>query len=143
MFYDDEEEIIRPLERIDFLYIMMKGRVKEVSLDRDIVAVYRQKDTFEARALMEGVSRHRFVVQEQALLYRLPKALVLSVMEENPRFGLYFYAGVAEKLAKLSDARHNGEFHNLFNATIGEAYRPCAPILHADQSALYAAQCLK
>lgn len=143
VFFDDDEDIIRPLEKIDYLYIVIKGRVKEVGTDGEIVALYRQNDTFEARALIEGSSRHRFVVQEQALLYRLPKASVLAVMEENPRFGLYFYAGVAEKLAQLSDARHDGEFHNLFNATVGEAYRRASDKLCADQSALSAAEFMK
>lgn len=124
VFYNDGDTILEPQQDIAHLYVVIKGIVCETAADGEIIALYREKDSFEARALMEGKSQHQFTVQEQALLYRLPRAALMDIMAANPRFGAYFYAGVAEKLAQLSQSGQEQEMASLFSATIREAYRP-------------------
>lgn len=109
-FFHNGESIIRPEEPIEFLYVVMKGLVKEIGADGDVVSLYHPRDTFEARGLIEGVSHHQFVVEEEALVYTIPKDVVLKIIESNPRFGAYCYASVADKFASLSNSKNESEF---------------------------------
>lgn len=143
VFFDDGEVIIRAQQAIEHLYVVIKGLVAEQAGDGEVLALYRQGDSFEARALMEGSAPNDFVVQEQALLYRLPRAAVLEVMESSPGFGAYFYAGVAEKLAKLSARRSEYEMESLFTATVQDAYRHNTLWLDGDCTLAQAAAAMK
>lgn len=142
-FYRDDELIIEPNRAIEFLYVVMKGLVKEVSPEGEVMGVYRAHDTFEARALVEGTSQNSFVAAEEALVYKLPKACVLHLMEGNRRFGAYFYASVAEKLANRSESPDEDEFESLFTARIRDAYRDNTVWLDGSATVLDAARLMK
>ena len=105
VFYDDEAVIIEANTPIQMLYVVVKGLVREVNSANEVVAVYRARDTFEARGLIEGTNPNRFDVLEQALLYAIPKATVTELINANPQFGAYFYASVAQKLSNMASAK--------------------------------------
>ncbi len=142
-FFKDNEVIIEEEQPIEHLYVVIKGLVKEAGDDGDVLALYREHDTFEARALVEGSSHHQFVVEEEALVYTIPKATVLQLMEDNPRFGAYFYASVAEKLSSHSVDHNAQEFESLFTAKVRDAYRHNTVWLEGGASILEAAQAMK
>lgn len=142
-FFDNDETIIQPQQDIEHLYVVIKGLVKEVGVDGEVIALYHPRDTFEARALVEGYSQHQFVVEEEALVYVIPKSAILEVMESNTRFSAYFYASVAEKLANLSNSQNSSEFESLFTATVGDAYRHNTVWLDGETSILDAAKVMK
>lgn len=142
-FFHNGESIIRPEEPIEFLYVVMKGLVKEIGADGDVVSLYHPRDTFEARGLIEGVSHHQFVVEEEALVYTIPKDVVLKIIESNPRFGAYCYASVADKFASLSNSKNESEFESLFTAKVRDAYRDNPTWLEGGDSVLCAAEVLK
>lgn len=142
-FFHNGESIIRPEEPIEFLYVVMKGLVKEIGADGDVVSLYHPRDTFEARGLIEGVSHHQFVVEEEALVYTIPKDVVLKIIESNPRFGAYCYASVADKFASLSNSKNESEFESLFTAKVRDAYRDNPTWLEGSDSVFRAAEVLK
>ncbi len=142
-FFHNGESIIRPEEPIEFLYVVMKGLVKEIGADGDVVSLYHPRDTFEARGLIEGVSHHQFVVEEEALVYTIPKDVVLKIIESNPRFGAYCYASVADKFASLSNSKNESEFESLFTAKVRDAYRDNPTWLEGGDSIFRAAEVLK
>ncbi|KLT72233.1 hypothetical protein PL75_09125 [Neisseria arctica] len=142
-FFNDDEVIISPQQNIDHLYVVIKGMIKETGPDGEVLAIYRPRDTFEARALVEGASSHQFAVEEQALVYTIPKATVMQLMESNPRFGAYFYASVAEKLSSLSVNSKQHEFESLFTAKVRDAYRHNTVWLDGSASILDAAKVMK
>lgn len=142
-FFHNGESIIRPEEPIEFLYVVMKGLVKETGADGDVVSLYHPRDTFEARGLIEGVSHHQFVVEEEALVYTIPKDVVLKIIESNPRFGAYCYASVADKFASLSNSKNESEFESLFTAKVRDAYRDNPTWLEGSDSVFRAAEVLK
>ncbi len=142
-FFHNGESIIRPEEPIEFLYVVMKGLVKEIGADGDVVSLYHPRDTFEARGLIEGVSHHQFVVEEEALVYTIPKDVVLKIIESNPRFGAYCYASVADKFASLSNSKNESEFESLFTAKVRDAYRDNPTWLEGGDSVFRAAEVLK
>ncbi|GHA67684.1 hypothetical protein GCM10009007_05470 [Formosimonas limnophila] len=142
-YYDDETVIIEADEPVAFLYVVIKGLVREVTLDGEILSLYDAKDTFESRALVEGQTPHRFIVQEQALLYTIPKETITELMESNPRFGAYFYASLADKLSNIAQTQDAQQFESLFAAKIRDAYRQNATWLNGSDSILQAAQTMK
>ena len=142
-FFHNGESIIRPDEPIEYLYVVMKGLVKETGADGDVVSLYHPRDTFEARGLIEGVSHHQFVVEEEALVYTIPKGVVLKIIESNPRFGAYCYASVADKFASLSNSKNESEFESLFTAKVRDACRGSPTWLEGGDSVFHAAEVLK
>lgn len=121
VFFDDNAPIISAGEPLEALYVVIKGVVKELGDDGEVMALYRTNDSFEARALFETVSTHSFIAVEQSLVYAIPKSVILSLVGSNTRFGAYFYQGIAERLSGLS--HHEGqEFSQLFHAKVADAY---------------------
>ena len=142
-FFNDEDVIIETEQAVEYLYVIIKGLVREVSVGDEVVGLYHARDTFEARALVEGHSVNRFIVQEQALVYTIPKATVTELMESNPRFGAYFYASVADKLASMARSQNTQELESLITARVRDAYRHNATWLQGSDTILQAAQAMK
>lgn len=142
-FFGDGEIIIEAEQDIGHLYVVIKGLIKEVEPDGEVIAVYRARDTFEARAMMEGCSQNRFIVAEEALVYAIPKNTVLDIMAANPRFSTYFYASVAEKMTALSGDPDEQELESLFTATVRDAYRQNTVWLNGEATVLDAALVMK
>lgn len=139
VFFNDDEVIIQPQQKVEHLYVVIKGAIKELNQEGEVMAVYRARDTFDARALIEGNSQHQFIVAEQALVYSIPKTVVQKIIENNPRFGAYFYASVAEKFANHNEEQLTG----LFTAHVRDAYRKNAVWLDGSDSILTVAQKMK
>lgn len=116
-FYADEELIQGPEQAVDSLYVVIKGVVREMA-GSETIALYRKDDSFDARAMVARQTPHRFVVQEEALLYVLPRDSLLALTESNPRFGAYFYASVSEKMGMLAQSAGNPEMQTLLTATV-------------------------
>ncbi|WP_373454757.1 Crp/Fnr family transcriptional regulator, partial [Chromobacterium haemolyticum] len=117
LFYANEQTVLAPDAPVTALYVVIKGVVREMAGD-EIVALYRAQDGFDARATAAGQTSRRFIVQEEALLYSLPRAEVLALTESNPRFGAYFYASVSEKLGRLAQRAGQRELQTLLAATV-------------------------
>jgi CBS domain-containing protein len=60
-FFADEECLLGPSDRVDALYVVLKGSVREMAGD-EVITLYRERDTFDARAMVAGQTPHRFVV---------------------------------------------------------------------------------
>lgn len=123
VFFDDDNKVLSTGDSADALYVVIKGVIKEVDADNEIVALYHPKDSFDTRALFRPVLEHDFVVAEQSLLYAIPKKVILTLMEKNNDFGAYFYANIADKLKNQSTHHKEQELTGLFVAKVADAYR--------------------
>ncbi|VEG13838.1 DUF294 nucleotidyltransferase-like domain-containing protein [Moraxella cuniculi] len=124
VFFDDNATIITAQDSIEALYIVIKGMVKEIDANQEVLALYHPSDSFDTRALFEQSYRHSFVAVEQSLLYAIPKAIIRQLIEENSDFGAYFFANIADKLKNQADGRREHELAGLFTAKVRDAYRP-------------------
>ena len=143
VFFDDEALIIEAGQPVQFLYVVIKGLVREVNPAGEVVAIYHSRDTFEARALIDGSSPNRYIVSEQALLYTIPKATVTELISSNPRFGAYFYSSVADKLSNMMRSKSVREAEGLITAKVRDAFRTKATWLPSSETILHAAQIMK
>ncbi|RQW24623.1 cyclic nucleotide-binding/CBS domain-containing protein [Rhodobacteraceae bacterium CH30] len=116
-FFADDDEIMGPGKPVDTLWVVIKGIVREMA-GEEVIGVYRERDTFDARALIAGETHNRFVVHEEALLYAIPRAQLMELTGRNLRFGAYFYASVSHKLAALSERPGHRELQTLLTARV-------------------------
>ncbi|WP_197457485.1 DUF294 nucleotidyltransferase-like domain-containing protein [Crenobacter luteus] len=142
VYYADEDEILGPEARVDTLYVLIKGRVREMAGD-ETVAAYQAGDTFDARALVAGRTAHRFVCHEEAVAHALPRDAVLALTETNPQFGAFFFARVSEKLARLAARAGRRELQTLLAATVRELGVREAVFLDAADTVVDAARAMK
>ena len=123
IFFDDNSKVLSINDSADALYVVIKGMIKEVDSDHQIVALYHPKDSFDTRALFKPILEHDFIVAEQSLVYAIPKSIILTLMEQNNTFGAYFYANIADKLKNQPTHQHEQELTSLLNAKVLDAYR--------------------
>jgi CBS domain-containing protein len=142
VFFAEDTEIMAPGRAVDTLFIVIKGMVREVG-DDELIAVFRERDTFDARALVAGETRHRFIAHEQTLAFAVPRAAVLALTEGNTRFGAFFFAGVARKLDAMSQHSGNRETQTLLTARVGDLSLRAAVRLGGDATVLDAARAMK
>lgn len=121
IFFDDNAPIIKAGEPMEALYVVIKGVVKELGDDGEVMALYHSNDSFEARALFETTSAHSFIAAEQTLVYAIAKPLILELISTNIRFGAYFYKGIAERLSGLGQ-EDGQDISGLFYAKVCDAY---------------------
>ena len=120
LFFSDDQEILPTGSAVEYLYLVMKGLVREMA-GEDVVGVYREHETFDCRALATGKTIHRFVAHEETLLCVFPRKDVLALTEKNPAFGAYFFATVSDKFGQLAQKRDRREWQSLFAAKISDA----------------------
>ncbi|MBI3145004.1 MAG: cyclic nucleotide-binding/CBS domain-containing protein [Pseudogulbenkiania sp.] len=142
VFYGDEELIMGPGAPVDTLFVLSKGIVREMAGD-EVIAVYHERDTFDARALVAGHTAHRFVVHEEALVYTLPRATLLALTEQNARFGAFFYASVSQKFGALAEQTGNRELQTLLTARVRDVGVKKPLFLDGEDSVLDAARLMK
>lgn len=143
VFFDDQATIITALDSIDTLYIVIKGMVKEIDADGEVLALYHPNDSFDTRALFEKKHRHFFIAAEQSLLYAIPKSVIRELIELNSEFGAYFFANIADKLKEQSGERRENELASLFTAKVIDAYRPYNTPLSGNISLMQAAKVMQ
>jgi len=141
-YFADDAQIFGPGDPIEAFYVVLKGVVCERAGD-ELVAIYREHDTFDARALTAGSSEQRFVVHEEALLFVLPRAVIFALTARNPRFGAFFYTSVAQKFGALAQNTGKRELQTLLTATVADACNKQPVFLDASASVLDAAQAMK
>lgn len=143
VFFPAGATVLEPTQTAEFLYVVIKGIVREMA-EEETVAVFRSNDSFDTRALIAGHSPHRFEVYEEALLFTLPRSLILQLIESNTVFAAFFFQTVAEKFTALAQHRtHNPELQNLLTARVREVTARAPVFLEGEATVLHAAQAMK
>ncbi|MFC3533664.1 putative nucleotidyltransferase substrate binding domain-containing protein [Vogesella facilis] len=142
VFFDDEELILSPGKPVDALYVVIKGVVREMA-DDEVIAVYRQRDTFDARSMVAGHTSTRFVVHEEALVFALPRDTVLALTDSNPSFGAFFFASISQKFGAMARESGNRELQTLLTATVRDACSRLPVFAEGGDSILDAARLMK
>ncbi|OHX11508.1 hypothetical protein BI347_17740 [Chromobacterium sphagni] len=142
VYYPDGAQVFGPGQPIEALYVVIKGVVCELAGD-EAVCRYRAQDSFDARAMTAGQTQHRFVVEEEALLFSLPRDALLALTENNRQFGAYFYASVAKKLGLLAQRAGGRELQTLLTATVRDAGCRTPVFVDAGASIRETAQAMK
>ena len=71
---------------------------------------------FDSRALVQGGGGNAFVAREETLCHLAPRALMLRLIADNPRFAAFFYLDVAMKLDAAAREEEGARFAPLLGA---------------------------
>jgi len=119
------------------LYIVMDGAVQELD-GETAISLYTAEDTFDARALLEGISKTTFVVTEPARCFLLPRPLFLHAVQAHPTLAAFYNQKISQRLASLRAAEDRQEMAGFTVAKIRDAYIH-APILVGSETSIHAA----
>ena len=127
-YFRPGKSIIAEGAAAEALYVVIKGAVEERVGD-ETIALLGRKDCFDARALVQGESAHTFRAREETLCYILPRKAALGLIDDNPRFGAFFYLEISHKLAAIARDEEDRTAGATLRARVSEiSLRPAAYI---------------
>ena len=89
------------------LYILIKGKVTEYR-DEEVVSHYSVRGFFGDSAILEKSQRQvKFVVDEEAIAYKLPAGQFLHAFENSEPFADFFNATIVDKLNRIHQTQQN------------------------------------
>jgi CBS domain-containing protein len=86
------------------LHVVIKGAVEERD-GEETLGVLHAKDSFDARALVQGAAGSSFVAAEETLCYLVPKAIILDLIKANTGFAAFFYSELSRKLSNYAEQK--------------------------------------
>jgi CBS domain-containing protein len=123
-YFSPGEAIIEKGKGAEFLHVILKGAVEERDGDK-LEAVLHAKESFDARALVQGSAGESYVAAEETLCYLAPKAIVLDLIKSNPGFGAFFYTELSRKLTGYARRQETPGIDQVMRARVSEArFRP-------------------
>lgn len=102
-YYQPGEHLITAGEAPEGLFVVLKGRVREVEPQEDgrqeehVFVHYGDEDYFGAWSALKGRALHNFIAEEETIAHILPAKVLLELVYSNPRFGDYFSRTLAAK----------------------------------------------
>jgi CBS domain-containing protein len=132
-YFRPKETIIGREGAPDSLFIVIKGVVEERDGD-DLVALRGPGDTFDSRALVQGRATNAFVAREETLCNLAPRAVILNLIEQNPRFASFFYLDIAHKLDAVSREEEDARFAPLLGARVEDLFLHPAQLVEGSAS---------
>jgi CBS domain-containing protein len=134
--------MLEPGASVGHLWVNIQGHVLQCE-DGQAVASLGPDDVWDGRALVSGHASHRFVVGEDLLAWRLPRALVMELIAESADFGALLFADLGAKLGALAGRAGRHELQSLMLSRVDQAFLRPAPQIDADADLLSAVQALR
>lgn len=131
-FFRAGTTMLRAGDEPEQLYVVIKGVVEERDGD-EIVAIHGPKDSFDSKAMIDGRARADFTVQEEAICYLLPRAVVRELADRNPAFAAFLYRDISRRLEALAERETGQELQPLMAARVRETF--IRPPLYIDGGA--------
>lgn len=106
-YFRQADTILTPGQCDDHLYILIKGGVEETTDDgKEVFAHYAHDDMFDVRSLLDGTIKHRYTALEDTLVYLLPRALFLTLYQNNSSFAAYFDNNLSARQQRMAHAQN-------------------------------------
>lgn len=142
------------------LYLIIDGAVYEVDGDPSvtdqgdgtpsgssplwcITAIYAAEDAFDPSALLEGTSKHSFVVHEPTRCFLLPRPVFLRAVQSYPALAAFYDQRISQRLATLRETGDTRDLSSFTLAKIQDAYIHPPVFVDANSSIRDAALAMK
>jgi CBS domain-containing protein len=132
-YFRPHETIIGQDAAPDSLFIVIKGCIEERD-GRELLGLRGPGDWFDSRALVQGGGSNAFVAREETLCHLLPRDLALRLINENPRFGAYFYLDISRKLDAIARDDEAQRLRPMMHTRVGELFLHPAALVDAADS---------
>ena len=136
-YFRPGETIIAAGRPAESLFIVIKGAVEERDGD-ELLAMLGPRDSFDTRAIIEGVAAHSFVAHEETIAYLAPKDLTIKFIHDNPRFGAFFYLDISRKLEAIALSDEEARSGSLMRTRIGDLFLHPAAFIDATDTIEFA-----
>ena len=112
---------------MDRFYIVIKGEVKVLDENDTVVRVYREKDSFDADALLEGRCNWHYVVSEDLICYEIDGKSFQILFDESEGFRHFFLMDIVERIEHLKKQELDSGMGDWMTARVSESYwhSPC------------------
>ncbi len=139
VYFRPDETIIAQDGEPAGLFVVIKGCVEERD-GAELIGLRGLKDVFDSRALVQGGGSNAFVAREETLCYLLPRAVVLELINANPRFGAFFFLDISRKLDAVAQDVETAHIGATMNARVGDLFLHKACVIDANDSIAHAGQ---
>jgi CBS domain-containing protein len=99
-YYKRGETLISIDSSPEKLYMILKGRVLEFEEEK-VVSIYNERESLDAKSILDGVSKNRFVVDEELLCYELSKEKFLKLLQTHQSFKNYYMESFVKKIGSI------------------------------------------
>jgi len=136
--YPAGEVLVKAGEIPACLYLIIEGAVYEVDGDLStlgpeavtlpgsplwcVVSLYAAEDMFDARTLLDGASKHSFVVSEPTRCFLLPRPAFLRAVQGHSALAAFYHQKISQRLATLSETGDSRDLSSFILAKIQDAY---------------------
>ena len=119
-FFRTGQRLIEHGSLPDHFYVLIKGLIEERH-GEEVVAVHESGDGFDSEILVHQISRHDFVVREEAICYTLPIEDFLELTANNPAFATFFFNDISHKLDALGQQQASPQALGALTTRVGQA----------------------
>ena len=107
--------------------IIIKGEVKAEDNNGEIVRVYREKDSFDADALINGKCELRYIVTEDLICYEIDKKDFMQLFDSCEKFKKFYLMDIVDRIEYLKKRASHNDNIDWLRAKISEIYlhKPC------------------
>jgi CBS domain-containing protein len=120
VFFRQGQTVIAAGTLPDQFYVVIKGLVEERD-GEEIVDVHESGDAFDSGILVHQLSRHAFVVREEAICYTLPIEDFLELTANNPGFASFFYKDLSLKMEAWEQRQSGPQALGALTTRVGQA----------------------
>jgi CBS domain-containing protein len=119
----------------EYLYIIIKGSVKELN-DDQIISVFIEDEFFDPISLIENNIKNSFITVDETICYTLPRDKFLSLMYKNYTLESFFFQSISQKLTNNINQEKSTELVNFMISRVKDAYYS-KPIILDDTTSIY------
>ncbi|MEY4138624.1 MAG: hypothetical protein RLZZ371_806 [Pseudomonadota bacterium] len=114
------DSMLQPESAPHYLWVIKTGHAQ---LEEDgQVHILSSGDVISWRALLTGHSHASATTLDEVCAWQLPKAALMRLLVDNPRFSARVFATIASHLAEDEDINHNRELLSLMLLRVRDAY---------------------
>ncbi len=133
-YYKENSVLIDYGDSADFYYIILKGVVKEIDKDEEMVDIYKDFEGFDAKTLIDQKSENRFETIEETITYEIKKEAFLEAINSSKDFKNYFLLGISHKLQKIKEQNRTKTISEFLSAKIEDTILNRAHIIDSNSS---------
>jgi len=120
-YFKPGDRIFMPGEVPGYYYILIKGAVQQTINESD-VTVYREKDAFDAPALLKNSLQGTYTAIEETICFALEKSLFLDLVHTTLSFETYYLQDIKQKLDATLNKDINKELASFMVARVKESF---------------------
>ncbi len=126
-FYPAETSLTVCGTEVDRFYIVIKGEVKALDENDAVVRIYREKDSFDADALLEGRCDWHYVVSEDLICYEIDRESFMKLFEGCEKFRRFYLMDIVDRIEHLKRRELDSGMGDWMTVRVSESYwhPPC------------------